>query len=40
MGSEIDKIMDELSYNETKVILALKDVPMATPEQLVQKGGE
>ncbi|WP_455392504.1 phenylalanine--tRNA ligase subunit alpha [[Eubacterium] cellulosolvens] len=39
MGSEIDKIMDELSYNETKVILALKDVPMATPEQLVQKGG-
>ncbi len=39
MPSEIDKIMDELSYNETKVILALKDAEMATPEQLVQKGG-
>ena len=39
MVSEIDKIMDELSYNETKVLLALKDIPMGTPEQLVQKGG-
>lgn len=39
MGSEIDKIMDELSFNETKVLLALRDIPMGTPEQLVQKGG-
>ena len=39
MTSNSEKIMDELSYNETKALLALKDADMATPEQLVQKGG-
>jgi phenylalanyl-tRNA synthetase alpha chain len=39
MPSEMDNIMDELSYNETKVLLALKDEPLASPEQLVSKGG-
>ena len=39
MPSETEKIMDELSYNEIKVLLTLKDMEMATPEQLVQKGG-
>ena len=39
MPSEIEKIMDELSYNEIKLLLTLKDMTMGTPEQLVQKGG-
>jgi phenylalanyl-tRNA synthetase alpha chain len=39
MPSELEKIMDELSYNETKLLLALKDADLSTPEQLVQKGG-
>jgi phenylalanyl-tRNA synthetase alpha chain len=39
MPSEVDNIMDELSFNETKVLLALKNNDLATPEQLVQKGG-
>ena len=39
MPSELEKIMDELSYNEIKVLLTLKSVEHATPEQLVHKGG-
>jgi phenylalanyl-tRNA synthetase alpha chain len=39
MPSEITKIMDELSYNEVKVLLTLKNMEYATPEQLVSKGG-
>ncbi len=39
MPSEIEDIMDELSYNETKVLLALKEIDLATPELLVQKAG-
>ncbi len=39
MPSETEKIKDELSYNEIKVLLTLKDIELATPEQLVRKGG-
>ena len=37
--SELEKIKDELSYNEVKVLLALNKMEYGTPEQLVQKAG-
>jgi len=39
MASELEKIKDELSFNEIKVLLTIKSMDFATPEQLVQKGG-
>jgi phenylalanyl-tRNA synthetase alpha chain len=39
MVSELEKIKDELSFNEVKVLLTLKEIEFSTPEQLVQKGG-
>ncbi len=39
MVSELKKLMDELSYNEVKVLLTLSKLEYSTPEQLVTKGG-
>jgi phenylalanyl-tRNA synthetase alpha chain len=38
-NNELEKIKDELSYNEVKVLLALHKMEYGTPEQLVQKAG-
>ena len=38
-SSELEKIKEELSFNEVKVILTLSEMEYGTPEQLVVKGG-